>query len=249
MIFFLLVTPFKDNILKMIAESDLFAKIVLLILVVFSIISWGIMINKIKLFKKVDSDTSKFRSAFRKRKRLSDVYLVCSSFKRSPLSRLMENGYNELQNVLKLEQFENPKAKVVDISLDQEQTEIIKMALEKTSSEELQKLGSKVTFLATTATVAPFLGLMGTIWGVIDSFASIGARGSASLAVVAPGIALALVATIVGLFVAIPAVIGYNHINNKLKAISTEVDNFSLDFLSSVKKELMYEKKRIRSTL
>jgi len=249
MTFFLLVTPFKDNILKMIAESDLFAKIVLLILLFFSVVSWGIIINKIRLFKKVDSDTNKFKSAFKKRKRLSDVYLVCSSFKRSPLSRVLEHGYNEAQSVIKIEEISNPKTVEKDLTLDRERTEIIKMALEKAGSEELQRLGSKVTFLASTATVAPFLGLMGTIWGVIDSFASIGARGSASLAVVAPGIALALVATIVGLFVAIPAVIGYNHINNKLRALSIEVDNFSLEFLSAFKKELLYEKKRIQSTL
>ncbi len=249
MTFFLLVTPFKGNILRMIAESDIFAKVILLILFLFSIISWGIIINKIKIFKKVDSDTSKFRSAFRKRQRLSDVYLVCSSFKRSPLSKVMEQGFNEFQNVLKIEGIANPKTKDLGLTLDKEKTEIINMTLERAGSEELQRLGSKVVFLATTGTVAPFLGLMGTIWGVIDSFASIGARGSASLAVVAPGIALALVATIVGLFVAIPAVIGYNHINNKLKAISVEVDNFSLEFLSAVKKELLYEKKSLRRTL
>lgn len=246
---FLLITPFKGNILKMIAESDIFAKIILLILLIFSIISWGIIINKIRLFKKVNSDTKKFLSAFRKRKRLSDVYLVCSSFKRSPLSKILEQGYSELQNVLKIDEITNPKTKDIDFTLDQEKTDLINMVLERVGAEELQKLGRSVVFLATTGTVSPFLGLMGTIWGIIDSFSSIGIRGSASLAVVAPGIALALVATIVGLFVAIPAVIGYNHINNKLKAISVEVDNFSLEFLGVVKKELLYEKKSLRSTL
>jgi len=91
--------------------------------------------------------------------------------------------------------------------------------------------------LATTGNISPFFGLLGTVWGIMDSFASIGVRGSASLAVVAPGIAEALIATVVGLAVAIPAVMAYNFFNNQLKVFSTQVDNFTLEFLSAVKKE------------
>jgi len=112
------------------------------------------------------------------------------------------------------------------------------MALERSASEEVAALEKYVVFLATTANASPFLGLLGTVVGVMDAFWSIGERGSASLAVVAPGIAEALVATIVGLGAAIPAVIGYNWANNKLKHFYDKASNFNLEFLGRVKKEL-----------
>lgn len=247
--FILVSDPFTGNIFRMVAQSTFFAKVVLLILLFFSVVSWGIIINKIRLFKKVDSDTKKFLSAFRKRKKISDIYLACLSYKNSPLSKVLKEGYKELEDVLKVEKISNPQALEQISTLDQERVESVKMALERAGSEELERLGRNVVILATTGNISPFLGLLGTVWGVMVSFASIGVRGSASLAVVAPGIAEALIATIVGLAVAIPAVIGYNHINNKLKAISVVVDNFSLEFLSAVKKEIWYEKKGLSRPL
>ena len=111
------------------------------------------------------------------------------------------------------------------------------MTLERTGAEEVNRLEKAIVFLATTGNISPFFGLLGTVWGIMNAFASIGVRGSATLAVVAPGIAEALIATIAGLAVAIPAVMAYNFFNNKLKVISTQVDNFALEFLSAVKKE------------
>jgi biopolymer transport protein TolQ len=233
----------------MVAQSTFFAKVVLLILLFFSVVSWGIIINKIRLFKKVDSDTKKFLSAFRKRKKISEAYLSCLNYKNSPLTKVLAEGYKELEDILKTERLSNPQTLDQALTLDEERVDSVRMALERAGSEELERLGRNVVILATTGNISPFLGLLGTVWGVMVSFASIGVRGSASLAVVAPGIAEALIATIVGLAVAIPAVIGYNHINNKLKAISVVVDNFSLEFLSAVKKEIWYEKKGLSRPL
>jgi len=233
----------------MVAQSTFFAKVVLLILLFFSVVSWGIIINKIRLFKKVDSDTKKFLSAFRKRKKISEAYLSCLNYKNSPLAKVLAEGYKELEDILKTERLSNPQTLDQALTLDEERVDSVRMALERAGSEELERLGKNVVFLATTGNISPFFGLLGTIWGVMVSFASIGVRGSASLAVVAPGIAEALIATIVGLAVAIPAVIGYNHINNKLKAISVVVDNFSLEFSSAVKKEIWYEKKGLSRPL
>jgi len=233
----------------MVAQSTFFAKVVLLILLFFSVVSWGIIINKIRLFKKVDSDTKKFLSAFRKRKKISEAYLSCLNYKNSPLTKVLAEGYKELEDILKTERLSNPQTLDQALTLDEERVDSVRMALERAGSEELERLGKNVVFLATTGNISPFFGLLGTIWGVMVSFASIGVRGSASLAVVAPGIAEALIATIVGLAVAIPAVIGYNHINNKLKTISVVVDNFSLEFLSAVKKEIWYEKKGLSRPL
>jgi len=240
----LLANPFKFNILRMVLESGLFAQVVLLILVFFSIFSWAIIIHKSRVFKRVDSHTRKFLKTFRKRKRLSEIYLACMGYDRTPLSRMLEVGYKELEEVFKEEVRSNK-----GINIDNERLDDIKATMDRIGSEELEKLAGRVTFLATTGNTSPFLGLLGTVWGVMDSFASIGVRGSASLAVVAPGIAQALIATIFGLIVAIPAVIGYNHFGNKLKATGVQVDNFSSEFISAVKKELHYEKKGLYSTL
>lgn len=241
----LVANPFKFNILRMVLESGLFAQVVLIILVFFSVVSWAIMIHKSRVFKKVDSHTRKFLKTFRKRKRLSEVYLACLSFNRTPLSRMLETGYKELEETLRAQAAGVNRG----VNVDNERLEDIKATMDRIGTEELENLGSRVTFLATTGNTSPFLGLLGTVWGVMDSFASIGVRGSASLAVVAPGIAQALIATIFGLMVAIPAVIGYNHFGNKLKATAVQVDNFSSEFISAVKKELHYEKKGLYSTL
>jgi biopolymer transport protein TolQ len=242
---FLLANPFKFNILRMVLESGLFAQIVLLILVFFSIFSWAIIIHKSRVFSRVDSHTRKFLQTFRRRKRLSEVYLACLSFDRTPLSKMLEVGYKELEEIFKGENVPANKG----VNIDNERLEDIRTTMDRVGTEELENLGRRVTFLATTGNTSPFLGLLGTVWGVMDSFASIGVRGSASLAVVAPGIAQALIATIFGLIVAIPAVIGYNHFGNKLKATAVQVDNFSSEFISAVKKELHYEKKGLYSTL
>jgi biopolymer transport protein TolQ len=240
----LLANPFKFNILRMVLESGLFAQVVLLILVFFSIFSWAIIIHKSRVFGRVDSHTRKFLRTFRSRKRLSEVYLACLSCNHTPLSKMLEAGYKELEEVLKDEASGSQGARIITQRLND-----IRETMDRVGTEELENLGRRVTFLATTGNTSPFLGLLGTVWGVMDSFASIGVRGSASLAVVAPGIAQALIATIFGLIVAIPAVIGYNHFGNKLKATAVQVDSFSSEFISAVKKELHYEKKGLYSTL
>ena len=222
--------PFSDNIIDMVANSGLFAWIILLILFVFSIVSWAIMFNKWRSFSKVSYETKKFSYLFRRKGKVSDVYLNCIRFKKTPLSFVLEAGCEEIEDFL--ERGENPQR-----GLGQEEIDIIKMSLDRAGAEQLDKLESKVVFLATVGNTSPFLGLLGTVWGVMDSFASIGVKGTASLAVVAPGIASALIATIAGLAVAIPAVIGYNHLNHKLKVISSDIEKFSLEFISRVKKE------------
>ena len=222
--------PFSDNVIDMILQSGLFAKIILLILLVFSIISWAIMIHKWRVFSKVSYETKKFLYLFRRKGKISDVYLNCVRFKKTPLSFVLESGYEELEDLLG--KVKNPQA-----SLGQEEIDIIKMSLDRAGAEQLDKLEGKVVFLATVGNTSPFLGLLGTVWGVMDSFASIGVKGTASLAVVAPGIAEALISTIAGLAVAIPAVIGYNHLNHQLKVVSSDIEKFSLEFVARTKKE------------
>lgn len=239
---FTLGGPFKGTLFEMLAEMGLFAKIILFILLFLSVVSWAITFNKIGLFRKVNSETEKFLSIFRKRREIAGVYLACVSMRRTPLSKMLEAGYKELEELSKGER--NPHTAVrspleLDSNLvtEKEKLDVVRMTLERTGSEEIVRLEKALVFLATTGNISPFFGLLGTVWGIMHAFANIGVRGSATLAVVAPGIAEALIATIVGLAVAIPAVMAYNFFNNKLKIISSQVDNFALEFLAAVKKE------------
>ncbi|MFQ6003508.1 MAG: MotA/TolQ/ExbB proton channel family protein [Candidatus Zixiibacteriota bacterium] len=234
--------PFKGTLFELVAEMGLFAKIILIILFFLSVASWAVTFNKIRLFRKVNRETQKFLSIFRIVGNIAEIYLSCVKMRRTPLSKMLEAGYKELMELSKVER--NPHTRVsaspefdAQVVSEKDKFDVIRMALERVGAEEVNRLEKALVFLATTGNISPFFGLLGTVWGIMDAFASIGVRGSATLAIVAPGIAEALIATIVGLAVAIPAVMAYNFFNNKLKIISTQVDNFALEFLSTVKKE------------
>ena len=220
----------------LIAHSSTFALIILIILLFMSFVSLAILINKFRQYKQVDYENGRFLSAFRKRKRLVDAYGKCSTFKKAPLAKLLEAGFADLQEIIGKKKGEG-NISAGQVQLADHDLDAISKTLEKTANEELGKLEKTVVFLGTTGTVAPFFGLLGTCWGVMRSFLNVGATGSASLAAVAPGIAEALIATIIGLAVAIPAVISHNWCNNKLKFIEDSLNNFSLEFLSAVEKE------------
>jgi biopolymer transport protein TolQ len=220
----------------LISHSSTFALIILLIMIGMSFVSLAILVSKFRLFRVIDRENSRFLSAFRKRRRLVDAYGKCSTFRKAPLARLLEAGFSDLQQIVTRKKGEG-NLQAGPVNLDSSDLDAVSKTLEKTINEEIGKLERMVVFLGTTGTVAPFFGLLGTCWGVMRSFMNIGGTGQASLAVVAPGIAEALIATIVGLAVAIPAVIGFNWCNNKLKYAQDDLNNFSLEFLSAVEKE------------
>jgi len=155
----------------------------------------------------------------------------------TPFAGIFLSGYTEISNLISSKKSSSNDPETVE-PLNDKDVEIIEMALERSIAEEIGFLESRVIFLATTANASPFLGLLGTVVGIMDSFWSIGERGSASLAVVAPGIAEALLATIVGLGAAIPAVIAFNWANNKIKYMYDKSHNFSLEFTARIKKDL-----------
>lgn len=220
----------------MIGSSGTIAQGILLLLLWFSVVSWGIIVYKWKIFKKARAQSQKFLNLFRQRRSFSEASATLAVLSGTPLSKILNTGYRTVQEIAR----DNPvyvKETNPKIALTFEALEEVKSAVQRTSNEELERLEKYLVFLATCGNVAPFLGLLGTIWGVMDSFRSIGVKGSASLAVVAPGIATALIATIVGLAVAIPAVIGFNYFNNKLRGFSVLFDNFSSELVSQIKKE------------
>jgi biopolymer transport protein TolQ len=227
---------FSGGVWDILAQTSFFGSIILAILVIMSFVSWGIMINKYRLFKEVNGQSGRFGSLFTRARHTSDLQGQTKNFRMTPLAAIFAAGVREAEAVLaaKNQSAQNPES---HRRLEEHDFNTIALILDKTVAEEMGKLERYVVFLATTANSAPFLGLLGTVVGVMDAFWSIGARGSASLTVVAPGIAEALLATIVGLAAAIPAVIGYNWANNKLKYISEQAGNFSLELLARLKKD------------
>jgi len=219
----------------MIINSGPMAKGVIIILFIFSIISWAIMAEKYRQIKRAQRQNRKFIHVFRSSGKFSMVSSASSKLKNSPLVGLFQAGLNELNHQIrasydKIQQQTNPVTELHKARL--QNINSINRALLRASSFEVNKLERSLNFLATTAAVSPFLGLFGTIWGIMKSFWGIGLLGSANLSVVAPGISEALITTAVGLIVAIPAVIGYNFLLNKIKILSSEMDDFSLEFLT-----------------
>jgi biopolymer transport protein TolQ len=226
----------SGSIWQIVGESSAFGAFILGTLIFMSLVSWAIIFYKWREFRAVDTDTRRFRMQFSKARQLGDSLGQAKSCPRSPLSRLYMAGYDEAVSIYEQKNRRNGQAQAKP-GLDSADFEIVEMAMEKTLVEEVGKLERKVVFLATTASAAPFLGLLGTVVGIMDAFWSIGERGSASLAIVAPGIAEALLATIVGLGAAIPAVISFNWANNKTKHMNDTAYAFILDFISRAKKE------------
>ena len=221
----------QTDFFQLITEGGTIALIVLIILLIFSAISWGVIFYKFVQFNRAGRQTGTFLDVFRKSSKFSEVQAVCRSLPHSPLVGLFQSGYAELNAQMR---GGNPETKPAAgaprptlKSLD-----AVDRALLRATTVEMTKLERLVPFLATTAAITPFIGLFGTVWGIMDSFQRIGVAGSSSLAVVAPGIAHALIATAAGLFAAIPAVYFYNHFTNRVKHFSAEMDDFSLEFLN-----------------
>jgi biopolymer transport protein TolQ len=222
------------DILSLILEGSLVGKIVLAILLVFSAISWGIIVFKTLQMKRAGRQSRTFLEVFRKSTRFSEVQAVCSTLIGTPLVGLFQAGYTELNAQLRGGADNRPESGASRPTL--KSLDAVDRALLRSSTVEISKLEHRVSFLATTASITPYIGLFGTVWGIIMAFQSIGAQGSTSLAVVAPPIAEALVATAAGLFAAIPAVYFYNDITAQVKKAANEMDDFSMEFLTIVER-------------
>jgi len=208
-------------------------KLVLLILLYFSLVSWAIIFYKFAVVHKAIKESDRFLDFFWSKKRFDVVGQGIRDFANSPLATLFREGYHEMLQLKK--KSANPDDDG-DFSSEMDTTEIVGRALRRATTQETHRLEKYLTFLATTGSTAPFIGLFGTVWGIMDAFHGIGQTGSASLAVVAPGISEALIATAIGLAAAIPAVMGYNHFLNKVNVLIGEMDNFSQEFLNIVER-------------
>ncbi len=220
----------------LIFQAGVVAKGVLLVLLFFSLACWTIIFLKLRTFGRADRQDERFLRLFRESKNLNTVYEDCRRYPQSPLASLFREGFRELSVILKGSPAPggNPvsleaSAKGVEVSADDLRSRVSRI-LRHASLREVSGLERLLIFLATTGNVTPFIGLFGTVWGIMDAFHSIGLTGSANLGAVAPGIAEALITTAAGLAAAIPGVIAYNYFLNRIKGAATRMDLFALEF-------------------
>jgi biopolymer transport protein TolQ len=219
-------------VVELVLRSGPAAKVVLLLLLVFSVVSWGIILHKLWYLRRVQKQTSTFRDVFRRSTKFSEVQAVCKTYEQSPLVGIFQAGHAELNTQLKqsAQEIGSPGATPGRPTL--KSLPAVDRALLRAAAVEVAKLERRLPLLATTASITPFIGLFGTVWGIMTSFQGIASVGSTSLGVVAPGIAEALIATAAGLFAAIPAVYFYNHFVAVVKDLTASMDDFALEFLN-----------------
>lgn len=219
------------DIISLVARSSVVSKLVLLILVLFSVASWGVILYKLWALNRAERQSATFLHVFRQSSKFSEVQAVCQNLRDSPLVGVFQSGYAELNSQLRQPPPAGSPAGVA-ARPTLRSVPALDRALLRASTVEVNKLEHRVGFLATTASITPYIGLFGTVWGIMAAFQGIGATGSTNLGVVAPGIAEALIATAAGLFAAIPAVYFYNHLTARVKLLASEMDDFSLEFLN-----------------
>jgi len=230
----------QDNVWDLILNAGPTVKMVLLLLMVFSVISWGIIFLKFRVIRSAIKETELFLGMFWETAKLSQIYAEAKKLQHSPLAEIFRSGYIELEKFRKLATSPMQDLGQANPDLDMISPIMgmgnIRRALEQAMIAERTRLEKNLNFLATTGSTSPFIGLFGTVWGIMDAFRKIGVRGSTNLATVAPGISEALIATAVGLFAAIPAVVAYNYYLGKVKTLSSEMDNFASEFLNIIQR-------------
>jgi biopolymer transport protein TolQ len=212
------------EILDLVNETGPVAKFVLLTLLAFSLVSWAIILSKWSLLRRARVQSGRFVRAFRKAQRLQDVSAVADQFRPSPLVAVFRGGFEEYRR-----QTGNPGTTVRSLLS-------IQRAMQIAASEEITRLERNVPWLAITGAVTPFVGLFGTVWGIIDAFHGLGTAGAATLRAVAPGISEALITTAAGLAAAIPAVIAFNLVGNSIREFAARGDDFTLEVLNAVER-------------
>jgi len=212
------------EIVDLVLETGTVAKTVLLVLLAFSVLSWAVILSKWRLISKARKQSGRFVSAFRRAQRLQDVVSIAPQFRPSPLVGVLDGAVAEFKR-----QMGNTGSLQSAVA--------IQRAMQISSSEEITRLERNVPWLAITAAVTPFIGLFGTVWGIIDAFHGLGTAGAATLRAVAPGISEALITTAAGLAAAIPAVIAYNLIIGSIRELAARNDDFALEMLNLVERQ------------
>jgi biopolymer transport protein TolQ len=221
----LLAAVVGGEILDLVGETGPVAKAVLILLLMFSLVSWAIILSKWSVLRRARVQSGRFVRAFRKAQRLQDVGAVAEQFRPSPLVGVFESGFEEYrrQGGVTVGAIRSPLA--------------VQRAMQIANSEELSRFERNLPWLAITGAVTPFIGLFGTVWGIIDAFHGLGTAGAATLRAVAPGISEALITTAAGLAAAIPAVIAYNLIGGSIREFASRGDDFAMEMLNAVERQ------------
>jgi biopolymer transport protein TolQ len=214
----LIAVVIGGEIVQLVRQTGAVAQGVLIVLLIFSILSWSIILSKWATLRRARTQSARFLRMFRRAQRLADVATVSDQFKPSPLVPVFENAYDEFKRQ------------------GESNIQAVHRAAQIASSEELTRLERRLPWLATTGAVAPFIGLFGTVWGIIDAFYGLGDAGAATLRAVAPGISEALITTAAGLAAAIPAVIAYNAFTHRMREFGARMDDFSMELLNMIER-------------
>jgi biopolymer transport protein TolQ len=212
------------EIVDLVRETGAVAQAVLVLLLAFSLVSWAIILSRWALLRRARVQSGRFLRAFRRAQRLQDMSAVSEQFRPSPLVGVFQSGFREFERQVGVSgSLRNPLA--------------VQRAMQIASSEEMTRFERNLPWLAITGAVTPFIGLFGTVWGIIDAFHGLGTAGAATLRAVAPGISEALITTAAGLAAAIPAVIAYNLIGGSIREFAARCDDFSLEMLNAVERQ------------
>ena len=237
---------FSDQVdlIQIVSNAGLMVQLVLFVLLFFSITSWAIILVKYRYIKRASKESDLFIDFFWESRDLSGAFAKAKQLQGSPVARVFRIGYIELKRLRQPDfsaRSEANKTSGTESSLSGKLagTDNVKRALRRAINTETTRMSQMVPFLATAGNTTPFIGLFGTVWGIMNSFHGIGLKGSANLAVVAPGISEALIATAAGLAVAIPAVIAFNYFVQKIKNIESELNSFSADFLNIIERDIL----------
>ncbi len=228
------------DLFLMIRNAGLMVQLVLLLLLFFSITSWTIILVKYRYVRRAYRESAFFTDIFWESRDLAVAFKEAKELTGSPVARIFRIGYIELKKLSQAPGNSGPEGEGGSLTLRNKLVGIVNVerSLQRAINTEVTRMTQTIPFLATTGNITPFIGLFGTVWGIMNSFHGIGLKGSASLAAVAPGISEALVATAAGLAVAIPAVIGFNYFMQKIKIIESELQSFSADFLNIIERDI-----------
>jgi len=226
---------FGSDIVQMIIHAGLVVKGVLFLLLVFSVVSWAIIFMKWRFFRRAREENGYFLEMFWDNQAFHRLYNDSKDLTASPVAQLFRAAYAEMQRLGKIQNPSATKNGGPILSM----VDVVERTLKKTRIDQGNRLERAISFLATTGNTTPFIGLFGTVWGIMEAFRGIGMKGAANLAVVAPGISEALIATAAGLAAAIPAVVAFNYFSSKATNFRAEMDLFSADFLGLVERQIV----------
>jgi biopolymer transport protein TolQ len=226
----------QETIVQMVTGSGAVVQGVLFLLLGFSVVSWAIIFTKLRQIRRAERESDRFIDIFWDAKNLTAINTASLDLKESPVAQVFRAGYQEL---VRLTRAKRQAAGGDEMSTDLGGVENVERAMKRATTQEITKLERSLGFLATTASAAPFVGLFGTVWGIMNAFRGLSVTQSSSIQAVAPGISEALIATAIGLAAAIPAVMAYNHFAGKVRVLSAEMDNFASEFLNIAERHFL----------